>query len=163
MPTPSITTSTRFFHPDTTKCYYLPAVANISAPTRLEMNAGTDLSNEVADIAGWSVTANEIPTPDLGTIFTSKIPGRTDAEDSSITFYADLNGVDVRALLPRGTNGFIMWLDGGDVEDNIAAVFPVRVRSVANQRSLGDEAARLMVQFSITREPAEDVAVPALT
>ncbi|WP_116042253.1 hypothetical protein [Amycolatopsis palatopharyngis] len=161
MAAPAITASTRYFDPETTKVYYVASIASKSAPTRLELNAGTDLSPEVADITGWNVTGEQIPTPDLGALFTSQIPGRTTSDDSSLTFYADKAGVDVRGTLPRGTNGFIVWLDGGDTANNKMDVYPIRVRSNGKMRSLSNEAARIQIQFSITSEPAENVTVPA--
>jgi hypothetical protein len=160
-PTPA-PTATRFFHVGETKVYYLPAIAAADmTPTRAEINAGTDLSDEIADLAGWTVSGAEIETPDLGSKFNSKIPGRTSVDDSSLTFYADNRGVDVRSVLPRGTAGFIVFCDGGDVAGALADVFPIRVRSVGKVRSVGDDAGRLTVPFSVTREPAEDVALPA--
>lgn len=163
MATPAITKSTRYFDVGTTKCYYLPTIAAANlTPTRAEMNAGTDLSGEIVDLDGWSTEGDEIETPDLGTLFTSKIPGRTTADDCSLTFHADKAGNDVRTLLPRGTAGYIMWCDGGDVAANIAAVFEVRVRSNSVMRSAGDDNARVQVQFSVTSEPNENVTIPAL-
>lgn len=160
----AINRSSRYFDPAVTKCYWLPAVADDGlVPTRVEMDAGTDLSREIADLDGWLVEGEDIETPDLGSLFTSKIPGRTSVEDSSLTFHADKSGDDVRTLLPRGTEGFIMWCDGGDVEDNIAGVYPVRVRSVGVQRSVSDDNARVQVAFTITQEPNEAVAIPATT
>lgn len=162
MPTPSITASTRYFDRGTTKVYYLPTVAATNlTPTRAEMDAGTNLSLEVAEISGWTVSAEQIDTPALATVFTGNIPGPTSASDSAITFYASSNSVDARTLLPRGTSGYIMWLDGGDVAGNKADVFPVRVRSNAKMRSLGNEAAKIEVQFSVTNTPGENVTVPA--
>lgn len=162
MATPAITASTRYFDRGTSRCYYLPTVAAANlTPTRAEMNAGTDLSNEISDLSGWMVSAEQIDTPSLGTVFTGNIPGPTSASDSSLTLYASSNSVDVRALLPRGTAGYIMWLDGGDVPGNKADVFPVRVRSNGKQRSLGNEAAKIEVQCSITQTPGENVTVPA--
>lgn len=161
MAAPAITASTRYFDPETTKIYYVASIANKSAPTRLELDAGTDLSPEIADLSGWVVTGEDIPTPTLGSRFTSNIPGRTSVDDSSLTFYADKEGVDVRGTLPRGADGFIVWLDGGDTASNKMDVYPIRVRSNGKMRSLSNEAARIQVQFSITSEPAENVTVPA--
>lgn len=161
MATPQITASTRYFDVGTTKVYFLPACADIQSPTRSEMNAGTDLSREIAEIDGWSVSSNQIQTPDFATRFVSQIAGRIEAADSNLTFYASEDSVDVRALLPRDTDGFMMWLDGGDTPGNKADVYPVTVTSVSKMRSAGAEAARIQVGFSITREPAEDVTVPA--
>jgi hypothetical protein len=162
MPATPAPTATRFFHVGETKVYYLPAVAAADlTPTRAEINAGTDLSDELADISGWMIQGAEIETPDLGSTFNGKIPGRISVDDSSLTFYADETGVDVRSVLPRGTAGFILFADGGDVAGALADVYPIRVRAVGKQRSMGDEAGRLTIPFSITKKPAEDVVLPA--
>lgn len=162
MATPQLVASTRFLHRGVTKCYYIPTIVDAGlTPTRAEMDAGTDLSGEIADWTGWMVASGEIPTPELASVFEGNIPGGTFAEESSITFYADKEGVDVRTVLPRDTEGFIMILDGGDTAANKADVFPIRVRSNGKERSLTDTAARILVQFSITAEPAENVTVPA--
>lgn len=155
--------TTRFFGAGTTECLYLPAVAAANgAPTRAEMTAGTVLTAEIADWSGWTVSGAEIVTPDLGSTFDSKIPGKTSIDDSSITFHGDIGGADVRDVLPRGTGGFIMIMDGGDVPARPADVFPTRVRSVGKLRPVdGGSNFRLTISFSITREPFEDIAIPA--
>jgi hypothetical protein len=156
-----ITASVRYFDVGTTKIYYAPTIANTASVTRAELNAATDLSREVADIDGWSVSGTEIEVPDFATRFTAKIAGRIEASDSSLTFYASQNSADVRALLPRDTSGFIIWLDGGDVPTQKMDVYPVKVRAVSKMRSAGSEAARIQIQFSITREPTENSTIPA--
>lgn len=156
-----ITQATRYFAAGISKCYFVSTIADYSAPTRAELDAGTDLSPEIAAIEGWMVTGSAIDTPDLATRYTGNIPGRTSSEESNITFYASQDGVDVRAELPRDTSGFIVWMDGGDVDGNFMDVFPIRVMSNTQQRSIEDEAARRQVAFSIPREPAEGVAIPA--
>ncbi|MER7126742.1 hypothetical protein [Micrococcus luteus] len=155
-----ITPATRFFRPGTTKCYWVPSISNKAAPTRSELNAGSDLSKDVADISGWMVSGAKIDTPDLNSRFVSNIPGLTSAGDSSITFYASDTGSDVRALMPRDASGFIVWMDGGDVAGRKMDVYPARVLSVGKVRSMGAEAARLTIQYAVTSEPAEDVTIP---
>lgn len=163
MPATPITATTRYIDPGVTKCYYLPTIASTSlVPTRAELNAGTDLSGEINALSGWTVSANQVDTPDLATTFTGKIPGRTMAADSSLTLYATVNGADVRALLPRGTTGYIVWMDGGDVAGNKCDVYPIRVASNSQVRTVeGGEAAKRNIEFSILRQPAESVTVPA--
>lgn len=156
-----ITASTRYFNRGLTKCYFVPTIASIDSPTRVELDAGTDLSPEIMSIDGWTVTSETIDTPDLATVFTGSIPGSTSAEDSTITFYADEAGSDVRTLLPRGTSGYIVWMDGGDTSGRLMDVFPIRVSSTGKPRTTDDEAAPVEVQFSVTAEPAEDVTIPA--
>lgn len=162
MATTPLPSSVRYFDVGTTVVYWLPSCADITTPTRAEMNAGTDVTGEVADFDGFAVTGDEIEVPDLKKLFNKKIAGRTTSDSSSITFYGDLTGGDITDLLSRGDNGFIAWLNGGDVPGNKGDIFPVRVKSIPRKRSISD-AARVMVEFSITDEPAENVTVPALS
>lgn len=163
MPATPITETTRYFSRGVTKCYFLTTVADtVVGPTRAELDAGTDLSPEIMEIEGWTVESQSIETPDLATEFTGSIPGSTSADDSSITFYASEDGVDVRTLLPRGTPGFVVWLDGGDVAANLMDLYPVRVASQGKTRTVDDDAATIVINFSITREPTENIAVPPL-
>lgn len=156
-----ITPASRFFRPGVTKCYWVVSVANIAAPTRSELNAGSDLSKDILDISGWMVSGQAISTPDLNSRFVGNIPGLTSADESSISFYQGETGVDVRSLMPRDTSGNIIWLDGGDVAGRKMDVFPVRILSLGKTRSMGSEAARLVIQYSVTTEPAENVTIPA--
>ncbi len=162
MTTPALPASERFFAPEITKIYFLPTIADAGlAWTRTEADAGDDISGEVADISGWTVSGNMINTPDLGSRFNSQISGRTSADNSSITFYADKAGEDIRTVLQRGLRGFIVIMDGGDVAAQPSDVFPVEVTAVGKVRSVGDQAAQLTVTFAITAEPGEDIPVPA--
>lgn len=156
-----ITPASRFFRPGITKCYWVPSIANLSAPTRSELNAGTDVSKDIADIQGWMVSGQKIDTPDLNSRFVSNIPGLTSASESGITYYQGEDGSDASDLMPRDTPGNVVWMDGGDVAGRPMDVFPVRVLSVGKQRSMGAEAARIAIQYSISDEPAENVVIPA--
>jgi hypothetical protein len=161
MAAPAITASTRFSARGKTKCYWVPSIANPAAPTRSELNAGTDLSPQIADRSGWSVESDMIETPDLASRYTSTIPGPIKADDSSLTMYASKDGVDARALMPRDAVGYIVWLDGGDVASGKMDVFPVTVTSVSKQRSVdGEDADTLEFAYAITAEPSENVTIP---
>ena len=162
MPTPAITQSTRYTSIGLTKVYYLPTIASTSfIPTRTEMNAGTDLSPELADWAGWMVTGAQINTPDLSTVFESTISGRVSSPKSTLTFYASTTGVDVTALLPRTTTGYICWLDGGDISGHQMEVYPVTVMANGIDRdNKMTKADVVTVDFAITRQPAQNVTIP---
>ena len=129
MPASAISSSTRYRAKGTAKYVFCTSVATVSAPTRAEINAGTDLSDEIMEVDGWNVDSENIETPDLGSTFTGSIPGSTSADDSSLTMYADQGGTDVRSLLPRGTNGFMLVMRAGDTAGRKMDVFPVRVGS----------------------------------
>lgn len=161
MPATNITASTRFYTVGLTRCLFLPTIAASNlTPTRAEINAGTDLTPEIAEFEGFSSTSETIDTPDMVSRFVSSIPGAITAEDSSISFYASSDGVDARDLFPRDTTGFIVWMDGGDDPGNTMDVFPVQVSSAPKVRSM-DSATLIRVDYNITREPAENVVVPA--
>lgn len=162
MPATPISTVTRYWSVGTAKWYFCSSIANKSAPSRAELNAGTDLTGEVNSVEGWTVSSELIEVPDANTAFKSKIPGAISAEDSSLTLYADASGSDVRTLLPRNTAGFIVRLGGGDTAGRKMDVFPVKVSSVSKMfGSTEEEGARVTIQFAITSEPAEDVTIPA--
>jgi hypothetical protein len=155
-------TSTRFANFNNTTVYFLPAVASTTmAPAQAEITAGTNLTGEIAEISGFTVTGGTIDTPDLKSEFVSKVPGRTSAADSSLTFYADLNGTDVRTILPYKTIGYIMFADSGTAVGKKVDVWPVQVNSVGKTRSVGDEVERIVIGFAITRVPGMDVATLA--
>jgi hypothetical protein len=161
MAAPAITASTRFTARGSTKVYWVPAIASRAAPTRIELDAGTDLSPQIADASGWSVSSEQIQTPDLATRYTSTIPGSISAEDSSLTLYASKNGVDARALMPRDAVGNIVVLHGGDLAGNKMDVYPVIVSSVSKQMQVGGgDADTIVTSFAITAEPSENITVP---
>jgi len=157
----AISASSRYINPAVTKVYWVTLISNKLAPTRAELNAGTDLTPELADNAGWKVESDQVEAPDMNTRFTSTIPGRTKADGSTLTMYTDQAGADARALMPRDTNGYVVWLDGGDVTGRKMDVFPVRVSSLGKERSTkGDNPATIEFAYAITSEPAVDVTIP---
>lgn len=162
MPPTAMTASVRYFRPGTTKVYWVRTMATYTTPTRTEINAGTDLSGEIAEINGFTVVSDTIPTPDLGTRFVPKIAGRINADDSSLNFYASSTGfTDARSVLPRDTTGFLVIMDGGDITTTGRMdVYPATVTSVPKLRALEDPA-QVQVTFAITRVPAEDLVIPA--
>jgi hypothetical protein len=155
-----ITQAVRYFAPGISKCYFVPTIANPASPTRQELDAGTDLSPELNSFDGWTVTADTADTPDLVSTFVGKLPTTTSADDSSLTMYTSQDGQDVRSLMPRGTRGFVVWMDEGDDPSETMDVFPIMVSSCAKQRSTSDPAL-IQVTCVVTREPSENVSIPS--
>jgi hypothetical protein len=150
-----------YINAGTTKTYILFALAVVGSPTRSELNAGTDVTRALAESAGWKVESDQVDAPNMDDVFTPTISGRTKVADSSLTLYCDVTGADIRALLPRGTNCWVIWLDGGDVSGRKCSIFPSRVSSLGMVREVkGDNPATIEVAFAITATPQENVTIP---
>lgn len=151
---------TRFFGVGTTQVLFCPAISAPATPTFVELDAGTELTRDIAELSGWTTNSEFIDVPDLATRFTGKIPGRITAEDSSFTFYADEDSGagDVGALLPRDTEGYVVIADGG-LASGVGDVFHVKVGANSTVRSVDDSVKR-MVSFAILDEPSEGVTLP---
>lgn len=154
-----ISSSVRYYRRGVSKVSWVPTIANKSAPSRAELDAGTELSPETGAVDGWEITSNTEDAPALGTTFNAKVFSTTEVGDSSLTLYASRSGTDVRTLLTRGTSGYIVWMDEGDVAGNLMDVFPVQVMSQAKTRDI-DALGMVKVGFAIPSEPAENVAIP---
>lgn len=154
--------TTRFFLPGTTKIIIVPTVASLAVgPTRIELNAGTDISDEVAGISGWMISSESQATPDLGARFVKQVTGRLTAADSSITTWSDKTGEDIREVLTLDQETNVVFLDGGDVAGSPMDVYKVVVASLGKVREL-EGSGRIESRFTI-RDFAENLAVPALT
>lgn len=159
-PTP-LTATVRYIPPGVRKIYWLTTIASYTtAVTRAEINAGTDLTNEIASMSGFTVTSDSSEVPDLSGRFVSKIPARIKADDSSMSFYASSTSADVRTVLPRDTAGFACILPEGDVPGQKMDVFPAKVSSTTVDTTMEDPA-QINVQFTITKVPALNLTIPA--
>ncbi|GAA1111300.1 hypothetical protein [Streptomyces javensis] len=144
---------------------WLPTIADTAGliPTRAELEAGTNLSAAIANISGFTLENQSIETPDMGDDFDSSIPGSDKAEDSSLTFYEDKTTDEIEQLLRKGSVGNMVILRKGDVPGSKSVdVFPVRVGSQSPAFTTDNEAAKFETKFTITRRPAQGLAVPAV-
>ena len=160
MAPPPLTPTIRYFAPGLRKTYWLPTTANYQQPSRAEINAGTDISAEIATATGWSLTSAKVETPDLGSRFVTQIPGRLTSDSNEFECYVSQDGDDIRRLLPLNTNGFVVQLWEGAVAGQYMDVFPVRVMSAAMVSGIEDPG-KVTVQFAATEVPAIQIAIPA--
>lgn len=154
--------SDRYMPKGTNVIKWLPAVAAYAnGPSRVEITAGVELRDEIAAMTGWDTSPSYINTPDAGHRVVSRIPGEINLGDASITFYADRKGQDIRKVLAKGDKGYLWFADGGDVAGSLADLFAVEVAGISKVRTVGSEAFQLTISFAITREPREDLVIPA--
>lgn len=154
-----ITATQRFIEPGTLRCYFVATIAVKTAPTRIELDAGSDLTAEVETVNGFSTTSNAVDAPDFGSRFTSQVSGKITAAASSLQIYRSTTSADVRSLLPRDTAGFIVLFPEGDTPGKKMDVFPVKVSTASKDHS-DSNAATHTIEFVITSVPAENVTIP---
>lgn len=159
MPPTPLTPTTRYFPPGTRKIYWVPTISNYNAPTRSELNAGTDLSAEIDTMNGWSLAGSTVDVPDMGSRFTSQVPGRLTSATNDVTCYLSQNGNDIRNLLPRDTNGYMVCLWEGDVTGQVMDVFPSRVVTQAVDTTVEDPG-KVTISFAVTKLPAIHITIP---
>lgn len=151
---------------------FAPAVANLAAPTRAEINAGTILttpgSTAASGIAsppsGFKLANEPIPTPNAAQAFDAQIVGvdRVDG-NSAITFYDDDTSTTKRTALAKGTAGFIIRMPYGDTPTKRCEVWPVVSTGVNDDTDIlnASGAATFEVGFSITSQPNQNAVIPA--
>lgn len=160
MPPTPLATTQRFVPQGTSRYYWVPTIAaTTKIPTRAEMDAGTDLTGEVAVVTGFSTTATQVDTPDALNRFVGRVPSSITPDDSSLTFYGSKSGTDVRSFFTRDQTGFLVICDSGDVPGRMAECVPVTVLNISKVRDLTG-AFQIVVSFSVTSEPVPFV-IPA--
>jgi hypothetical protein len=152
----------RFNRKGTTKIYYLPTIAATTLiPTTSEITAGTDYTQQINAIDGWSLENQPIETPDMASTFVSKIGGDDSAADSSLTFYEDSTLDDVETDLAKGTSGYVVIFSKGKTTGAKGMdVYPVTVVSNSKAYTADNEAAKITVQFTITARPLFNGTAP---
>ena len=152
----------RFIRQGVTVVKFSPTIpADVAAPTRVEIDAAADLTTETADVSGFQTTAGKVTTPDMASKSETEAVGIRSPGDSSLTFYADLDGASARTVLPEDQVGVIYMLKEGDVAGRLMDVFPVEVASVGDEYAMGSTPARFQVNFAINGQWRKDVPVPA--
>ncbi len=83
--------TTRHIEQGTREFLWVPVggIANIQSPTHAELDAGTNLTGEIADYSGFSMSADTVDAPDLGSLFVAQLAGQVKAADSSLVIYAE--------------------------------------------------------------------------
>ena len=152
----------RFNRKGTTKIVWVDTIADPTyLPTATELTGGTDYTKQIAAVDGFSIENQEIETPDMASTFVGKIPGDDSAADSSLTFYEDDTTDTIETDLAKGTVGFVVICRKGKAPSAKGMdVYPVRVASNSPTISADNEAAKLMVKFSVIDRPLLNATVP---
>jgi hypothetical protein len=160
MPASPLVPSNRYFVAGTRQITWVPVMSNYLAPTRAELNSGTDITGQISAVNGFSVTANMVDAPDMASKFVPQISGRLTAGQSDLTCYLSNNSIDARSLLPRGATGNVVIFWEGDQPGLKMSVFPTTVVSQAPDTAT-DNPGTAVFSFAPSRVPAENLTVPA--
>ena len=150
----------KFFRRGVSLIKFLPAVANLAAPTSIEISAGTPLTPDVSAIAGFQLSNSPIPTPNLAEVFTPQIEGEDTVADSSLTFNDDDTSETIRDALAKGTSGFILLQPYGATAGKRAEVWPVKVLGFNDEWTTDNTSAKAVAGFAVTATPAQEAVNP---
>lgn len=150
-----------FFRRGVTKFVACPVVANLAAPTRAEITAGTVLTG-VSAISGFQITNTPIDTPDLDSVYTSNVPGEDKAGTSSLTFKDKHNAESaaIRDVLAKGAGLTIIYMPYGDIAGDRCESWPVTSTGVNDVIDLTKNA-EFLVGFATPDVPEQNAVIPA--
>lgn len=140
---------------------YVPAIANMAAPTAAEINAGVDLTGQIAEISGFNYKNEKIDTPDLADNFVSSIPGEDVVDDSALTFYLDNLSAALWTSQAPGTAGFMVINFFARAAGSKTRVWPSLSAGRNDVMTLDADAAKFMVDYTISSRPELDAVWPA--
>lgn len=143
------------------KVYFVPTIANTSAPSQAELTAGTLLStSSLETVTGFDSKTNFIQIPNFATRQTPKIAGETVASDSQMVFYEDDTTNPIRTVLAKDTNGYVLLSPfGATVATSKVDVFPVTIAASTRNYTSANEAAKYTVDFSVPGVPVQDAVM----
>lgn len=144
------------------KFSFVETIADLDAPTVVEVDAGTDVTEWFRSL-DTPLDGNAVDAPNLSTAFRVTVAGKFGGNVSGEA-YRDDTSDDAWALFPRNTTGFfvIRRFGGSDVAYAVAdevEVWPIRVitRSPA---TLDDEAVQMFtVDCAVLDEPVMDAVL----
>lgn len=149
----------RFFRRGRTKVFWAPTVASAALiPTAAEVNAGTNMTSQIAGMEGFSFQNSPIPTPDLATTFTTTIPGEDTADNPQLTFYEDTTTNTLQTTLAKGTEGYPVIFYAGTAGASPAAADKAEVWKAIStgpnrEYTVGNDPARWMARFTPSAPP----------
>lgn len=142
------------------RLYFLPAVANVAAPTSIEITAGTRLDTQTNAVDGFDFQGSRIPAPVLSDTFTAQIVGEDTTGEPVLTFLDDDADDTIRTELAKGTVGYLLRAPYGLGTGKRAEVWHIETQSVSDQWTVANEPARFAVGFAVLDPPELDAVLP---
>lgn len=148
--------------------WWCPSIASTSAPTRAELNAGTDIiipgstaAEAVAAMSGWDSSIDFISVPDGNTKFNKTITGTVTAGNPTLEMYSDKAAEPIQTALAEMSIGYMVFAFKGDTAGRPAQVWHLQVGGNNEMPDLGNAAHKFRVQFAVLDEPVKSATIPA--
>lgn len=139
-----------------------PGIATPASPGKVaeldhvnsENLVGTSNEEAMADLTGFELQGGTIPTPDLTSFQTGKIPGEVTIPDGTMDFYVDDSTFPIFTALAAGSEGYVVFGPknasvGTWTATDVTDVFPATVTSRNRMYSSGNEAHKFRVVFAL--------------
>jgi len=149
-----------------TKVAFVPTIADKTAPTVTELQAGTELQHVItADgLVGFEATTAEVDNTSLASTFDTRKAGRASFSGTMLRLKKQSGTDTVKSTLTRGTSGFIVirrslpesqpWAASDEVE-----VYPIECGAPRLLPPEANSVERYEVPTMITDEPVLDATV----
>lgn len=151
--------SAPYFQVAQTHWLLVPTIVDITAPTLVELQAGTDITNDVVALTGFTKTANILTVDRASDLVSDTLPGRSAWDASSLTLVADKDGTDLRGSFTEGASTHIVKLEDNFGTSSVMSTYAVRISTI-NQPADLTAAATFTVNMTIT-DASEGDTVPA--
>jgi hypothetical protein len=149
-----------------TRVAYVPAVANINAPTTTELNAGILLQSVMTPdgLTGFEPTTADVDNSALNSTFDTKTIGRDSFSGTKLIFKKQTTGDTTYTTLTRGTAGFIVvrrYIDNATAwaSTQVVEVYPVIFGQTRNLAPSANTVTKWEVDTKITSSPQIRAAV----
>lgn len=146
----------RFSPRSVSKWYWVATDPAGATVTRVELDAGTDLTGAISAVSGFTESANFAETPDLASHRSGKILDGITLEDGTITFYAARDGVDAGSFFSTGDLGHLYHLPYGDTAGEPMEHYAVEVGSVSRGKEITG-AKTVVVSFALNELTEETI------
>ncbi|MBB3666397.1 MULTISPECIES: phage tail tube protein [Prauserella salsuginis group] len=143
-----------------TKVWEVPAIADVTAPTVTELDAGQQLENRMTPdgLAGFEPETADVDNTALSSTFDTRLPGRASWSNTQLILKKQsgtdevydtlVRDYDTHIVVRRGTNASDAWAADDEVE-----VYPVRCGQVSNNPPEANSVQRYTVPVKVTGDP----------
>ncbi len=135
-------------------------MAVLTAPTRLEINAGTSLTASLAGIGGFAVENQVREVAPVGAAFVEQSSGINKAPPCVLTLYEAKTTATLRAAVAVGTAGFMLLVPYADVVGRRCELWPGSVATLAPTWDASGAAVFRLV-WAVRTAPTLNAVLPA--